>query len=93
MTGWAELITSSDTEYLHALDAYDWEHCYEALGCPTDKVTMERTIIKVTPSKIEFRHLGLLNRGYAVRQIWEAEKTWYGSAASILNPLGKRHPA
>jgi len=74
MTGRAKLITRGHPEYLDALDAYDWKPYYKALGRPTDKVPMERTIIKVTPSRIEFRDLGLLNQGYAVKQIWEAEK-------------------
>jgi len=74
MTGQALVITMDHPEYLDTLDAYDWKPYYKALGRPTDKIPMGRTIIKVTPSRIEFRDLGLLKRGYAVKQIWEAVK-------------------
>ena len=72
ITGHATIIESDSPEYLDALNAYDWKPYYKALGRPTDKVPMERHILKIIPIKIEFRDLNLMTQGYAVKQIWES---------------------
>jgi hypothetical protein len=74
ITGLPELLRYADDPeaYLAALSHYDWHKYRRALGRPDDE-PRSSTIIKITPTKIEYRDLGLLREGYAASQVWTDE--------------------
>jgi nitroimidazol reductase NimA-like FMN-containing flavoprotein (pyridoxamine 5'-phosphate oxidase superfamily) len=55
--------------YVAALQIYDWRKYRRALG-KADEEPRKTTVVKLTPTRIEFRDLGLLREGYAVLQTW-----------------------
>lgn len=74
MTGVPELLRYDERpdEYIAALDVYDWQKYRSALG-KADAPPRKTTIIRITPTKIEFRDLALMRAGYAVTQLWEPQ--------------------
>jgi len=70
ITGRPELLRYADSPeaYLSALKHYDWHKYRNAMGSPEEP--RNSTILKVTPTKIEYRDLGLLRLGYAASQVW-----------------------
>ena len=75
MTGQPELLRFAEQPdpYVAALQIYDWRKYRRALGKPLEE-PRKTTIVRITPTKIEYRDLSLLREGYAVLQHWDEHK-------------------
>jgi len=72
VTGEAMLMKQEHPEYLDALEVYHWEPYLISLGRDPKERPRVRNIIKVVSRKIEYSEMGLMAKGYAARQVWEA---------------------
>lgn len=73
VTGEAILVTPEHPEYLEALEVYHWEPYLKAYGRDPKERPRVRHIIKVVSKRIEYQEPALQAKGYARRQVWEAE--------------------
>ncbi|MFC2069038.1 pyridoxamine 5'-phosphate oxidase family protein [Chloroflexota bacterium] len=73
ITGEATLITEDNPEHLEAMKIYKWWELGKELG--QDKPPSGRIIIKIEAKKIEIVEIALKQRGYAARQVWEAQES------------------
>ena len=60
--------------YTAALQIYDWRKYRRAMGL-VDEEPRKTTIVKLTPTRIEFRDLALLREGYGVLQTWKDDSS------------------
>ena len=74
LTGQPEILRYSEQPeaYAAALQVYNWRPYRTALGKP-DAKPMNSSILKIIPTKIEYRDLGLMREGYSATQVWETE--------------------
>ena len=72
ITGEATVLTPGDPEYTHAVEVYQWEPFFKALGWSLDEGPKPERMIKVEAKKIEYIEFALLTKGYASKQVWEA---------------------
>ena len=72
ITGEATVLTPGDPEYTHAVEVYQWEPFFKALGWSLDEGPKPARMIKVEAKKIEYIEFALLTEGYASKQVWEA---------------------
>jgi len=73
ITGKGELLAESDPEYEHAREVIHFEAFFRALGRDEPKLPKGRSVLKVTPSKIELFEFGLILKGFAHRQVWRVK--------------------
>jgi hypothetical protein len=71
-TGRGELMKDGHPEYDHGREVIKFEEFLRALGREEVGLSRKRYILKVVPTKIELIDFGLVNRDYAVRQVWRA---------------------
>ena len=76
MTAAPRLLRFADEPeaYIAALKIYDWRKYRRALG-KADEEPRNTTILRLTPTRIEFRDLGLLRENYAVLQTWKDDSS------------------
>jgi hypothetical protein len=72
LTGQGELMKDGHPGYDHGREAIRFEEFLRALGREKEGLSRKRYILKVVPTKIELLEFGLVNRGYAFRQVWRA---------------------
>jgi general stress protein 26 len=72
IAGEATVLTPGDPEYTHAVEVYQWEPFFKALGWSLDEGPKPERMIKVEAKKIEYIEFALLTEGYASKQVWEA---------------------
>lgn len=73
ITGKGKLLEEGDPEHERGRGVIDFEGFFRALGRDETKLPKERKILKVTPSKIELLEFGLMDKGFAHRQVWRAK--------------------
>lgn len=72
IAGEAVVLIPGDPDYPHAVEVFNWEPFFKAIGRSlTDRPQPDR-MIKVEAKKIEYFESALLLEGYAVKQVWEA---------------------
>jgi len=73
ISGEAKLLTPDDPEYAHAIEVYNWEPFFKALGRTLADGPKPERMIKVEAKKIEYREGALMLEGYASGQVWEIQ--------------------
>ena len=73
ITGRGEVFEDGAPEHARGREVIHIESFCRALGREDVKLSKRRKVLKVTPSKIELFELGLINRGFAHRQVWRAK--------------------
>ncbi len=72
LVGEATLLEQDNTENLRAMkEVIKWQAFVTALGWDTSQPP-KGFVIKVEPKRIEYFEMGLMLKGYAMKQIWEA---------------------
>lgn len=72
VTGEAMLIRPEHPAYSEALEVYNFEPYLKSYGRDPKDVPRVPHLIKVVAKKIEYSESGLLAKGYAAKQVWEA---------------------
>ena len=73
ISGRGELFEEGAPEYAHGQKVINFESFLRALGMDPNKWPKGRKILKVTPGTIVLFELGLLAKGFAARQSWQAK--------------------
>jgi hypothetical protein len=73
ISGSGELFDEGAPEYTHGREIINIESFFRAMGRDPKEWPKGRKILKVTPSKISLFELGLLTKGLAARQVWQAK--------------------
>lgn len=73
ISGKGELFEEGDPEHARGQEVIHFESFFRALGRDNTKLPKGRKILKVTPSKIELLEFSLIAKGFAHRQVWQAE--------------------
>lgn len=74
VTGTGVMYEDGDPEHARGVEVIDFRGFLRALGMDDSKFPEGRKMLKITPSKIELTHFGLISQGFAPRQVWEADK-------------------
>ena len=72
ISGTGELLEEGAPEYARGREVINFESFLRALGQDPNKWPKGRIILKVTPGQIALFELGLLAKGFAARQVWQA---------------------
>jgi hypothetical protein len=73
ITGKGELLEEGDRDYARGTEMIHFEGFLRALGRDETELPKGRKILKMTPSKIELLEYGLITKGFASKQIWNAK--------------------
>jgi len=73
ITGRGELFAEGTPEHARGREMMHFEGFRRALGMDETDILEGRKIIKVTPSKIELLEFGLIDKGFAFKQVWRAK--------------------
>lgn len=73
ITGKGELFEDGAPEHARGREVIDFKSFFRAVGRDQTKLSKERKVLKVTPSKIELLEFGLIAKGFAHRQVWRAK--------------------
>ena len=73
VSGKGELIEEGASGYVCGWEAINFESFFRALGRDLKYWPEGHIILKVTPNQIVLFELGLLAKGYAARQVWQAK--------------------
>lgn len=80
ITARGELFEDGALEHARGREVIDFKAFFRALGRAAPmfmdedtKLSKRRKVLKVTPSKIELFELGLIDKGFAHRQVWRAK--------------------
>ena len=73
ITGKGLMLQEDHPEYEHARLQIRFESYYKALGKDYTERPRGRPILKVTPSNIVLLEAGLIAKGFAHRQVWQAK--------------------
>jgi nitroimidazol reductase NimA-like FMN-containing flavoprotein (pyridoxamine 5'-phosphate oxidase superfamily) len=71
ITGLATLLSEDTPEFNEALKVYEWQKYAKAMALDLNNPPRGGTIIKVEATKIEYRELALMTKGYSATQVWE----------------------
>ncbi|MFC2020081.1 pyridoxamine 5'-phosphate oxidase family protein [Chloroflexota bacterium] len=77
ITGRGELLSDGDPEYACGREVINFKSFYRALGIDGNILSRKRKILKVTPGKIELLQFGLINKGFASRQVWRGKDNMF----------------
>jgi len=72
ISGKGELIKAEDPGYIYAWEVIDYSEYFKALGREEVIIPKGRTVLIVAPNKIELLEFGLIDKGFASKQVWQA---------------------
>lgn len=73
-TGTGEMFEDGDPGHTRGAKVIEFKGFLRALGMDDSKLPEGRKILKMTPSKIELTDFSLPNKGFAPKQVWQANE-------------------